>query len=293
NEADRAKDKGLERTKWENAFELHAPQYELKSDISREIIEFVGKHMQETFEFFVKEIPVSAPPVDRCAPLPVRVFREEDTFRKLTGQPNATGVYTFRDIVIFQKKPEDPWSRDLLLLTLDHESCHYYLHIALGENMPRWVDEGLSTYFAISRMTNAAYKKEYTEEQLVPVRDALEKKGRFYGIEEVFDFTQDGYGLGTGETEDEKRLDRRMHYGESVLLCGFLFSESLAEKSAYGSILKKVLKALADGKKGREAGASGFEGVDLAKFEADWKAYIRNVATEDVTAPKKAKPGKK
>jgi hypothetical protein len=281
NAADREKDSDLDRALWENAFEHKTLRYRVRCNVSRELTDELSAHIQESFTVYEKTIPVAPPEAVEMPTMPVNVYADEAMFREITGQPYAAGLYNGKFIESYFKGPDAPYAKEALLSVLDHEACHYYLDMAFRNRIPRWLNEGCTQYFSIGRIADEGMRKRLLNALSGPARTAAAAGSLPYGIEEVFAFDEKGYSYGTGETEEEMAADRLMHYAESLLLCSFLIREGDDPRSAYSGVFMVLCEAIKAGKTMQEAVELGFDGVEMDKFEWDWKLYISDTPTGD------------
>ena len=151
--------------------------------------------------------------------------------------------------------------RKMMMKTTNHESFHMYIHFACGERETAvWFNEGNATFFeglefrGKNAHINATYRLEKMRE-IAPHADIKQlldmSYETFYGTNK-----DENYALGWG-------LIFFLRKGAPVM----------KEKNSYSEIPGKYYQAMLDCKNGKKATKIAWEGVDVDKFERDFRKF--------------------
>lgn len=134
---------------WKNAWALKTEHFVIKSNVSPQLIEDLGKAMEQCFAELTKVFSAKG----NLKSIPIDVFATQEQFIKVSGESglpassNTLGYFWWRGDetgirCFYTGTPEQTMS------TLFHECSHLVLHSVCGDGpVPTWANEGLAVFF--------------------------------------------------------------------------------------------------------------------------------------------------
>lgn len=231
---------------WERTYENRGKHFLVRTDLDRKFALEARRVLDEAWErcaeFFGPlegvPSPLPADPEERkvdCHSIAYLFAGEASYLDFVNGvaddsQENTLGLYNkYLKHIAAWNQP----NKSALWQTLRHEVAHRYLDLALGERIPRWLNEGLAEHFAASWL--APKKKGDSDASRLALGNALTDKE----LPHLFQFMQ--------HSEEEFMRDPQLGYAMAHAIVYCFYGEN--EKS----LISRLLEALRRGEDPRFA----------------------------------------
>ncbi len=151
-----------------------------------------------------------------------------------------------------------------LLGVLSHEGWHQYFHfwIVSKIDFPSWLDEGMGDYFSTARVSPDGKTVKCGE--INPIRFAIIhaaiRQGKHVPVKDLIRYRQADY-----------YKNPNLCYAEGWSLVYFCYHSG---NERYAEIPDKLISVFKDKHKMDVATDVAFRGIDLDKFEEEWKAFF-------------------
>jgi len=274
--------------------------YQIQSQVPRERALAVAAHLEAMMMEYRRRFKSKKP----LPEFTLKIFKNAEEYHKYGAPPGSLAYYTDQadELVCFdtgtldgREKPPDPAEgKDLkdrlkalgipeeelsnvdllvalkrlstmpLLGVLSHEGWHQYFHfwIVSMVDFPSWLDEGMGDYFSTAVVSKDAKTVKCGE--IAPIRFAMIhaaiRQGKHVPIADLIRFRQSDYYKNPG-----------LCYAEGWSLVYFCYHSG---NPRYKEIPDRIIEVFKDKHKMDLATDIAFKGIDLAKFEEDWKAFF-------------------
>ena len=121
--------------------------YRVWTDVELELARDLCARLDAMYDEYARRFASFAADVPAGEKFDVRIFARRDDFVRFTGDrvPNTAGVFMphRKLLAAFVEGP----GRDGVRQVLQHEAFHQFVHVAIGPNMPLWLNEGIAQVF--------------------------------------------------------------------------------------------------------------------------------------------------
>lgn len=245
---------------WRRADSAESKHYRVHSDQRRADCERALDVLEAALDVY--ESVHGQPPAAETDKATVYLFSGRSGFLAYTAgawsspHEGALGVYhmAFKQLLVWDSLEEESWER-----TLRHEGFHQYLDRFPGEP-PTWLNEGLAEYYE----TACVKRGRVVSGELVRAHLAWlqSPKAERIPLAELLDSEPQAF-----------HANPVPYYAESWALVHFL--RHGAPKGP--AILERMFEALRDGAPRQRVVRLGFEGVDRATLESEYRRYVRGL----------------
>jgi len=276
--------------------------YQVQSACGREKAKRLGKHMDAMFKIYHKIFRPSKAPTKRY---PIKLLKDRKAYLKY-GAPRGSAAYfsrTDKEMVCYdtgrwhdepqqQEGPITPsgepkgdlqdaleklkarlrkqMSMDLLGVAA-HEGWHQYFAWYVGSvvSLPSWINEGMGDYFyaVVPKRGKGADATPQKTGLIFPQRLAVikyaVKNNSYVPIAKIIRYAQRDY-----------YRNASVCYAEGWSLCQFLMH---APNKKYNKVIPKFVKRVKNDTNMKAVTDYAFRGIDLAKLEQEWKAWVLGV----------------
>ncbi len=244
-------------------FEHETEHYRIRTDISAEFAELVGRHMEVIFQEYAERFRDYGEVDERFQ---VAVLRTQEGYMAEAPPQvrGSTGVFVSSKRLLAAHA--EGRTTEEVLRTLYHEGFHQFMYMAISRKCPVWLNEGLAEYFSEATWNGQQFVLGYVPTvRLHTVREAI-REGRHIRLPELFTLDIDRW------LQDVRTDARRasLLYSEAWSVVQFLIH---ADGGRYSEMLNTFLREVADGAGEEEAFQKAF-GTDVAAFENAWKRYM-------------------
>jgi hypothetical protein len=189
----------------------------------------------------------------------VRICKNREEYLNYGAPQGSAGYWSpmQKELVMYMEG-----QKDFVLSVLNHEAFHQYIYYCFGELSPHsWYNEGFGDYYAGATFDgpNAVIKK--FKWRVDGIKSAIGQKTHV-PIKDIIKYSQAQY-----------YANADLCYAEGWSIIYFL-KRGLPKGHPYEKILATYFETLLKTKEDDKAVKAAFEGVDLAKFESDWMAFI-------------------
>lgn len=166
-----------------------------------------------------------------------------------------------------------------------HEGWHQFFHwyVTSWIELPSWINEGMGDYFYAAKPHEEPGKRIPAElgrlnEMRLPVIRSAVKRKKHVPIEQILRYSQREYYANPG-----------VCYAEGWALCHFLLH---SDDPRYQKIIPDFIRLIEKDGNVSDVTARAFRGVDLAKLEEEWMAWVlaQRVPWEKPAKPEPPKP---
>jgi hypothetical protein len=148
-----------------------------------------------------------------------------------------------------------------------HEGWHQFFHwyVTSWIELPSWINEGMGDYFYAAKPHEQAGKKIPAElgrmnEMRLPVIRSAVKRKKHVPVEKILGYSQREYYANPG-----------VCYAEGWALCQFLLH---SENPEYRKIIPDFIRLIEKDGNVDDVTKRAFRGIDLAKLEEEWIAWV-------------------
>ncbi|MBI1853752.1 MAG: hypothetical protein HYR85_25735 [Planctomycetes bacterium] len=274
--------------------------YQVQSHIPKERAKIVTDHLERMQIEYAKRFPIRKPLKDMV----VKIFANRAEYLAYPSPEGSAAYYSPKDheLVCYdtgfvtgrEAPPDIPKDRQLgerlkklgvpedevagvedallklsnmsLLGVLSHEGWHQYFHFYIVSEIPfpSWLDEGMGDYFFSAKP--APDGKSMVFGDLMPIRFSVIwgalKTNKFVPVKELIRYRQPDY-----------YENASVCYAEGWSLVYFCYQSG---NERYAKIPDTLIHVFKDKHDMDEATNEAFAHIDLAKFEAEWKAFYLN-----------------
>jgi tetratricopeptide (TPR) repeat protein len=245
---------------WSKSYEYKSEHYTVTSDISQKLCFDAAGVLEKfytKFNLHLRHVPKKEKHIFRVYLFSGRAGYEAYT-KALNGAEikNTAGMYSpvVKQLLIWNLP-----NSESILETIRHEGFHQYLD-DLTDDPPRWLNEGLATYYEGSKLVKGSWSDGdiRAEQVAVLAKKPLVPLGRFLRIPDA-DFL------------DPKAVD--LSYAESWAFVHFLLSNGPENRKLFD----RMLDALIGGARGSAAVDQVFPDAVTARLEPEFAAYVRGL----------------
>ncbi|MEE8141488.1 MAG: tetratricopeptide repeat protein [Planctomycetota bacterium] len=246
---------------WKTTFVCESDNYIVKSGISQEFADEIGKRAELIRRLYDLYFSKMAKPDRKFV---IIVFKDKEEYQAAGSPPGSAGYYNpwFRQLYLYKHKN----SADTFLV-MNHEALHQYLHDYL-ERAPQWLNEGLGDFFGPSEYI-AKGRKEYMRIRpnwwrLDGLKNAV-RRNRLSSASELMQMSQ---------KEMYNPRTKGLNYAQAW---GLVYYCLEGGREKYKTTLQKYYKLLSKGKTSHEAYRRTFARIDMGRFEKDWRNFISKI----------------
>jgi hypothetical protein len=139
--------------------EFSSKHYHFHTNLPADLTDDLARRMDGMYGEYAKLLKEFDAPKDADA-LPVYLFATQQEYAQFTSAPrNSSGIFVMRRGGRgFLASFLDAQGRDGLRRTLQHEAFHQFAYLAIGENIPVWLNEGIAQIFEEAIWTGDEFK---------------------------------------------------------------------------------------------------------------------------------------
>ncbi|HMQ21354.1 MAG TPA: DUF1570 domain-containing protein [Planctomycetota bacterium] len=268
--------------------------YQIQSQVEVEKAKRLADHMEGMLKVYKKYFPPGKPSSGKA--YAVKLFKNREAFIDYSGAAGAAGYYssTDREMVLYDtgRWMDEPQTvatggdgeidfealkqrmqMDILGVA-SHEGWHQYFHwyVVSWIDLPSWVNEGMGDYFYTATPKVVGGKKipavlgRLNQERLPTIQAAV-RANKHVPIEKILQYTQREYYSNPG-----------VCYAEGWALCHFLLH---SENKSYNDLVPRFVKRFRNDGNREKITAYIFKGVDFAKLEEEFKAWVLAQKADD------------
>ncbi len=247
---------------WEKTYTSETENYIVKTPVSQEFADEIGRHAELIRRLYDKAFPDIA---DTARKFVILVHESRAAYQAAGGPQSAGGHYSpmLRTLNLFQyDKMEDT------ILVLYHEGLHQYLDEVTGK-APQWFNEGLGDYFS-----GAHYERSGG-------RDTMQMRPSAWRVEYIKKAIQAGV---CPKPSDLMRMSQREMYGPETAGINYAMAWSIvyfcfeSGFSTYRETFCNYFKEIRKGRSIDEAYAATWAKIDMTAFEYAWKSYTMKLS---------------
>lgn len=161
-------------------------------------------------------------------------------------------------------------SRDRVFATLQHEGFHQFASSKLGQQLPRWLNEGLAEYFGSAIIIKGKVRLGVVDEARVEKIRGYLKRDAAIPFDSLMNITAEQWGANMTSGSDWGSLQ----YDQSWSIVHFLVH---GDKGRYQKAFEHYLVLISKGRTHRDAFGDAFGSNDTAPFAARWVAFMAEV----------------
>lgn len=161
-------------------------------------------------------------------------------------------------------------SRDRVFATLQHEGFHQFASSKLGEQLPRWLNEGLAEYFGSAIIIKGKVRLGVVDEARVAKIRGFLNRGEAIPFDSLVNITAEDWrkNMTSGSAWGS------LQYDQSWSIVHFLVH---GDKGRYQKAFEKYLVLVSSGRTHQAAFGEAFGSNDTAPFAARWAAFMAEV----------------
>lgn len=265
--------------------------YHIQSQAGIEKAKRLGEHMEVMNAVYRRMFPPDKAGVKAQT---IKLFKDQASFRAYGAPPGAAAYYSpnDREMVCYdtgkwsdEKEPAAPatggeTARDRLarrlgrfedMMKMDllgcaaHEGWHQYYHwlVVSRVALPSWINEGMGDYFYTASPREGRGKKADLGnifDGRLSVLKAAKRQNAMVPLEQFLQMLQQDY-----------YSNPSVCYAQGWAFCQFLLH---GENGKYAKLIPNYVKQLCNDTNWQNVQARVFKGIDLAKLEEEFKAYI-------------------
>lgn len=266
---------------------LETPHYTIHYNTPRDRAELLGKHLEAILNLYMQTIG-SPDHKFRCT---VRFFNTQEEF-EFYGKlgPGVAAYYSpaQREIVAYrypEKENKIKMSETKETVTLSrsadkndeptfriiyHEAFHqfcdeFFRSFDREVKVPSWFNEGMGDYFFGGTWVKGKLEVGVNTWRLKKIYTAV-KEGKHVPLKDFFVLSRQDY-----------YNDASLCYAQGWAVCYFLLK---TKKPQYLEIFRRLIAQLQRITEGDKATLKALEGIDLAKLEEEWKAFVLKLGEE-------------
>ena len=227
---------------------INSEHYSIHTDLDTDFAVNLGQRMDAMWNEYARRLE-DFPLPDANKRFDAYVFERRIDYMKLIGDrlPNTGGVYDSHKqlLAVFV---EDQ-GRDRVRHTLQHEAFHQFADIAVGAQIPAWLNEGLAQIFEEGIWTGDRFVIGQAPPHRVELLRSDRAGGRIIPFREFVSITPDQWIINLRD-----RTKAISQYNQAWAMAQFLvYSKGTGGKSLYVDNLVDMLKLIHHGVTGRKA----------------------------------------
>jgi tetratricopeptide (TPR) repeat protein len=257
----------LEGPTWEKGYKFESENYVIQTDVSEEFAAEIADSAELIRDVYDALFPEIAKPTRKYQ---VVVYKDRAGYLAAGAPPMSAGLYMSlpRRLMLYRHEKDV----EETFMTLKHEGFHQYCHEYL-ENIPSWFNEGLADYFSASELVVTGKKRAMrilpNKKRLDYLCRALEARAGMPSLPSLMKMSQaQMYDLENGSKM------AYLHYCQAWAICYFSIESG---SDAYRGALKSYFQALRKGENQSRAYAKSFGGLNMKKFEEEWRDFMLGV----------------
>lgn len=253
---------------------VRSKYYRIQTDLDRELAEGLAQRMDSMFAEYQRRLSnfggkASAPLMQAY------LFRHRDDYLRLTGDRwrNSGGVFmASRNLLAAFHEGQ---GRDALRRTLQHEAFHQFAHLAIGPNIPIWLNEGMAQLFEEGIWTGDTFLLGQAPPRRIRQLQADIENRKLIPFDRLMALTPDEWSRVLADDRDGAGATQ---YNQSWAMVHFLVQAQDSDgREKYRGRLIQMLQLLHEGRDGQAAFEAAFSS-NVKGFQNRFVEYARELA---------------
>lgn len=259
--------------------------YEVFTDAPLARARPVAEHMDAVYDEYQRRFRSFA--AKNAGSVRLYVFGKKNDYHaflrsKGVKAPNTSGVFFASSKEAGLATYLEGQSGERMYHVLQHEGFHQFAYLRIGTTLPQWANEGLAEYFGGAILVNGRLRLGVAPQERIDAVNRAITRGKAWSFARLLDMTDtqwidavgQGHRAGGGSGAG-------MLYDQAWSMVHFLIH---ADEGKYADAFGEFLRAVTQGRPGRDAFAHAFGSDDPGAFEAAWRGFMLDEIRPDAVS---------